>query len=121
MKGLNHNRLGGWRSLADSHWQEHRPTMYRELVKAGKLQSALKEAAEATEREMDALMDQGFQYHNAWEAVRQTYLLLPQEEGMDEDDPIVNPAHEIMKDIIRFRQMANEYVEEARDREAGMI
>ena len=88
------------------------------------MQSALKEAAEATERELDELMDQGFQYHNAWEAVRQTYLLLPQEEGLedeDEDDPIVNPAHEIMKDIIRFHQMANEYVEEARDREAGVI
>ena len=109
MKRLNHNRLGGWRSLADSHWQEHRPTMYRELVKAGKLQSALKEAAEATEREMDELMDAGFQYHNAWEAVRQTYLLLPQEEGLDEDedDPIVNEGYELMKELTSLRLKVN--------------
>jgi len=82
--------------------------MYRQLVKAGKLQSALTEAVEATEREMDELMDQGFQYHNAWEAVRQTYLLLPQEEDLEEEPPPVNEGYELLHEMIRLNQKINE-------------
>ena len=76
--------LGGWISMANDHWQEHRPNMYRELVEAGKLQSALEEAAKQTALELDQLMEAGWTYHSAWEAVRETYLLLPQEEDEDE-------------------------------------
>ncbi len=71
--------LQNWVRQAREHWQEFQPTRYRELVKSGKLETALQDAAERTYREMTALEDQGFKYQEAWEIVRERYLFVPEE------------------------------------------
>lgn len=73
--------------MAEAHWREHCPRLVRELETQGKLQEALLEAQEQTTAEMIPLLRdlqrQGQteqQAHDqAWELVREKYLLLPAE------------------------------------------
>lgn len=73
--------------MAETHWREHCPQMVRELEAQGQLPAALLEAQERTLDEMESLMrhfrQQGLtpqQAHDqAWELVREKYLLLPPE------------------------------------------
>ncbi len=74
--------------MAEKHWRQFRPQMVRELEAGDRLQEALLEAEEKTKDEMYdltmRLMAQGLtaqQAHDqAWEMVRQEYILLPPEE-----------------------------------------
>ncbi|HTX21399.1 MAG TPA: hypothetical protein VMD27_06035 [Candidatus Aquilonibacter sp.] len=75
--------------MAEKHWREHRPKMVRELERKGLLRQMLLEAQEKTKDEMATLrldlMKQGktAQQANdqAWEMVRERYILLPAEES----------------------------------------
>jgi hypothetical protein len=74
--------------MAEKHWREFRPQMVKELEAHGRLQEALLEAEEKTKDEMydltTRLMAQGLtaqQAHDqAWEMVREEYILLTPEE-----------------------------------------
>jgi hypothetical protein len=74
--------------MAEKHWREYRPKMVRELEQKGLLHQILLEAEEKTKDEMatlrTALIQQGKtpqQAHDqAWEMVRERYILLPPEE-----------------------------------------
>lgn len=76
-----------WIAQAHQHWKEHRPKAFRRMKADGTLGQRLTEAAEATEAEMRNLMAQGFQHHEAWEQVRETYLFLPEEPGASPEAP----------------------------------
>ena len=73
--------------MAEKHWREHCPNLVRELEARGALQRMLQEAEEKTKDEMYdltmQLMKQGAtaqQAHDqAWEIVRERYILLPPE------------------------------------------
>jgi hypothetical protein len=73
--------------MAQKHWREHRPKMVRELERKGILHKMLLEAEEKTKDEMVALrielMKQGSTAQQAqdqaWEMVREKYILLPPE------------------------------------------
>ncbi|OAM91121.1 hypothetical protein OH491_04665 [Termitidicoccus mucosus] len=73
--------------MAERHWREHCPRRVRELERKGLLRTALLEAQERTLDEMETLVrdlrKQGLtpqQAHDqAWEMVREKYLLLPTE------------------------------------------
>jgi uncharacterized protein YggE len=73
--------------MAEKHWREHCPGMVRELERRGLLHKMLLEAEERTKDEMAnlriELMKQGKtaqQAHDqAWEMVREKYILLPPE------------------------------------------
>lgn len=74
-----------WQKMADEHWKEFCPKMYQAYQTAGKLKYKLAEAATMTYLEVDALENQGFSAHEAWEMTREKYILLPPEpEVMDE-------------------------------------
>ena len=75
--------------MAERHWREFRPRMVQELEETGKLEQALHEAQERT---LDELMEletkleaQGLTTQQArdqaWEVVRERYILLPPEDG----------------------------------------
>lgn len=74
--------------MAEKHWREFRPKMVEELEAKGQLHQTLLEAEEKTKDEMDTLMrelrQQGLtaqQAHDqAWEMVRERYILLSPEE-----------------------------------------
>ena len=77
--------------MAEKHWREFRPKMVRELEAQGRLMEALWEAQETTIDEMEVLtrtleteqklMPQ--QAHDqAWEMIREKYILLPPEENL---------------------------------------
>jgi hypothetical protein len=75
--------LQNWVNQAREHWKEFQPKRYTELVKSGKLEAALQDAAERTYREVTDLEDQGYDHQDAWEIVRERYLFVP-EEGMNQ-------------------------------------
>lgn len=64
---------------AISHWREFNPNKYAALKAANQLETAAMEAAQKTLDDQADLVSQGFPVENAWEAVRETYLFLPQE------------------------------------------
>ena len=74
--------------MAEKHWREHCPKMVRELERKGQLQAALVTAQEQTLDEMATLrmelMQRGSTAQQAqtqaWEIVRERYILLPPEE-----------------------------------------
>ena len=73
--------------MVEKHWREHCPRMVRELERKGLLHQMLLEAEERTKDELAnlriELMKQGKtaqQAHDqAWEMVREKYILLPPE------------------------------------------
>ena len=78
--------------MAERHWREFRPTMVKELEAQGKLREALFEAQETTLDEMEALtrilekeqhLTPQQAHDQAWETIREKYILLPPEEGLD--------------------------------------
>jgi len=74
--------------MAAKHWHEFRPKMVRELERKGQLQAALITAQEQTLDEMATLRTELMQrgstaqqaHTQAWEMVREKYILLPPEE-----------------------------------------
>ncbi len=77
--------------MAERHWREFRPTLVRELEAKGTLMEALFEAQETAINEMEALTRQleteqrltPQQAHDqAWEMIREKYILLPPEENL---------------------------------------
>ena len=77
--------------MAERHWREFRPKMVHEMEAKGTLMEALFEAQERTLEEMETLTRQleteqnltPQQAHDqAWEIIREKYILLP-----PEDDP----------------------------------
>ena len=75
--------------MAERHWREFRPRMVQELEAKGTLMEALFEAQETTINEMEALTRQleteqkltPQQAHDqAWEMIREKYILLPPDE-----------------------------------------
>ena len=77
--------------MAESHWREFRPTMVKELEAKGTLMEALFEAQETTLDEMEALtrklereqhLTPQQAHDQAWEMIREKYILLPAEESL---------------------------------------
>jgi uncharacterized protein YggE len=81
------NNLTQYGLMAEKHWREHRPQMVQELEAKGQLQTLLAEAERKTKDEMAdlqiQLMKQGQTveqaHRQAWEMVRERYILLPVE------------------------------------------
>ena len=77
--------------MAERHWREFRPAMVTELEAKGTLMEALFEAQEATLDEMETLTrkletEQNLKpqqaHDQAWEMIREKYILLPAEESL---------------------------------------
>ena len=74
--------------MAARHWREFRPKMVRELERKGLLHQMLQEAEAKTKDEMATLRTELMQKGStaqqaqtqAWEMVREKYILLPPEE-----------------------------------------
>ncbi len=76
--------------MAERHWREFLPAMVREMEAKGSLMEALFDAQEMTIEEMETLTRQleteqkmtPQQAHDqAWEMIREKYILLPPEES----------------------------------------
>jgi hypothetical protein len=85
------NYLTQYGLMAERHWRQFRPKMVRDLEVNGTLMEALFDAQERTLEEMESLIRQleteqkltPQQAHDqAWEMVREKYILLPPEENL---------------------------------------
>ena len=77
--------------MAERHWREFRPAMVREMEATGTLMEALFEAQENTADEMETLcrtleteqkLTAQQAHDQAWEMIREKYILLPAEESL---------------------------------------
>ena len=81
------NTLTQYGRMAEKHWREHCPKMVCELEAKGQLHTMLLEAEEKTKDEMATLRTELMQrgataqqaHAQAWEMVREKYILLPSE------------------------------------------
>jgi len=85
------NTLTQYGMMAEKHWREHCPNLVRELEARGQLQMMLADAEQKTKDEMATLrldlMKQGKTadqaHRQAWEMVRERYILLPPERAAE--------------------------------------
>lgn len=89
-----------WKNQARRHWKEFQPSRYRELVKTGRLESALDEAVDLTFNDLNALEDVGVPAPEAWQQVRERYLF-PPEEGAAEA-PLNSPGLALMREALEL-------------------
>ncbi len=77
--------------MAERHWREFLPRMVREMETKGVLMEALFDAQEMTLDEMETLtrqleteqkLSQQQAHDQAWEMIREKYILLPPEENL---------------------------------------
>jgi hypothetical protein len=85
--------LQNWIDQARRHWEEFRPTLYRDLKTSGKLDAALRDAADRTDREMNDLREHGYTEQEAWEMVRERYLFPPEQGDISAND-LLTPTSE---------------------------
>ena len=84
---IHMNTLTQYGTMAEKHWREYCPKLVQELKRNGLLHQMLQEAEEKTKDEMATLrlelMKQGKTaeqaQRQAWELVREKYILLPPE------------------------------------------
>ncbi len=76
--------LDNWISEARAHWKEFQPKRFRALQQNGRLNEALRAAAEQTHREMTELEARGHTEQEAWEMVREQYLFPPEEKTKEQ-------------------------------------
>lgn len=65
------------------HWQEHRPTMYRELQQSGQLQQRAESAAALTLEVAQEMVDRGQSPAEAWAETRHQWCLIPSEDELE--------------------------------------
>lgn len=68
-------------AMARAHWATYLPAKTAELKAQGTLNEEAQAAATLAQREIDDLMNQGFQEHEAAEVALPRYVLLPPEAG----------------------------------------
>lgn len=89
--------LQNWVRLGREHWKEFQPTMYKQLLADGTLDEKLQDAAYKTHMDMMDLEDSGYQVDEAWQMVRERYLILPEEKVGNESERTNN--HRILEEI----------------------
>jgi hypothetical protein len=72
-------KLGYLGQMAEEHWQEYCPRMYKELKDSGQLEDMLYAVQENTASTLQELKAQGMSHDMAWEFVRELWILLPEE------------------------------------------
>lgn len=97
-----------WIAQARAHWKEFLPETYQRLQREGKLNEALREAADETAREMRNLTLQGRTWDEAWEMTRNEYLFpAPEESEMDEPmEP--SPGYLLQRELIKIQNELNQ-------------
>ena len=73
--------LRRWKEKTREHWKTHRPKMYADLKKSGRLEEVLQETVDAADQQWIQLVSQGQDCEQAWETVKEM-LLLPSEDDV---------------------------------------
>jgi hypothetical protein len=66
--------------LTRQHWSKHRPRLYAGLKETGRLEEMIRAAVSQTVEAMDLMVSRGADPLQAWQALREEWILVPQEE-----------------------------------------
>jgi hypothetical protein len=88
LSAVVHYKRGGTLGLRiKEHWRKYRPRMFKELVRAGKLDEAVRQAEEMTISAYDQAIGAGLAPDQARELVSEEWALLPDEETSSASSP----------------------------------
>lgn len=68
--------------MANDHWQQYRPQMYRQLKATRKLEQALYAAEHLTTEALLEMEAAGVDPHTAWQTIREQWVILPTEKDV---------------------------------------
>ncbi len=71
--------------IAETHWKEFCPKMWARMAKGGTAQEDARKAAKRTLVGMEQLMTAGYTEDQAWEMMREDWILLKEEEEVEEE------------------------------------
>ncbi len=95
------------------HWKDYLPNKYQELLESGELEDEALLAYEKTMEEWADLTDQGMDYHQAWEMIREKYLFLPEEPGaIEEPEEEEMSSYQLHVEAMRLLRMEDELQQE---------
>lgn len=98
-----------WTNMAIKHWREFQPRRYARLRRQKKLLTEAGAAAELTAAAMAPLLAAGAREDEAWEEVRELYILLPEERGASTEEELpTSIAYSAMSEFIRDLQRDND-------------
>jgi len=97
--------LHQYATIAREHWRQFLPSMYRALEEGGRLEKTAQQAAQRTLSDQASLIASGQSPQEAWEAVRDRYLLLPPETTPTAQSDLTDVAQDLMT---IFRQIETE-------------
>jgi len=89
--------------MARKHWEQWLPEKVVELKAEGQLNAAIQVAARQAQEEIQVLMQQGYQEHEAMEVVLPQLILLP-----PEPDPDDWEAQELAEKERQYQEMMRE-------------
>jgi hypothetical protein len=84
--------------LGRKHWKEFQPTKYQRLQSMHQLEPSLSAAVDLTLSAMQDAREAGYSQFEAWEKNRELFLLLPEEFGLDKEEPD-NPAYDSLVEM----------------------
>jgi hypothetical protein len=93
-----------WAVMAMNHWREFCPKRYARLRRSKNLFREAVAAAELTATAMNDLIESGATSDEAWQQVRELYLLVPEESGGLRDTLPRNVAYQAMAEFVRDLQ-----------------
>ena len=76
----------GLEGITRGHWQKHCPKYWAMLVKEGLAQERVQHAAEVTLITMKGMVQRGYTLSEAWEIMREEYILLKEEMTPEEKE-----------------------------------
>jgi hypothetical protein len=90
--------------MAMNHWREFCPKRYARLRRNGTLAREAAAAGELTATAMNTLIESGATTDEAWQQVRELYLIVPEESGGRRDTLPRNVAYEAVAEFVRDLQ-----------------
>ena len=103
--------LGNLKDIKLQNLREHSPETYRELQQSGNLDEYLESKATAAEQELDSLIDAGYSDQEAWEVVREDFLM-PVDDESDEDEGPNDAMLSLLNETIDIQNRALEELAE---------
>jgi hypothetical protein len=73
--------------MARQHWQEHRPALFAGLKKMSRLEETLQTAVRQTLEAVEVLIGRGMRPMEAWQVMKEEWILVPEEESSDSWSP----------------------------------
>ncbi len=103
--------LGNLKNLKIQNLREHSPETYRELQQSGSLDKYLDSVSRAAKADLDSLIGAGYSDQEAWEVVREDFLMPVDDELDSEVGPNDSMLSALNESIVLMNRVEEELAE----------